>query len=111
MVNKDLDLLQESVDECPVQRRMVQMLLDGLPHRREELHGCLADRLGPLSNIKSNISKIRKQAHIFGLDIVCVLFQRTVWYRLVRAINDQRDRESDVGRCSSSASVIFDSGR
>lgn len=103
MIDKDLDGLLDAVDNSPVQRKMVQVLIDGLPHRREELHGCLLDRLGPLSNIKSNISKIRKQAHILNLEIVCTLAQRTVWYRLVRPINNPRSIQ--VGECLSSIPV------
>ena len=70
----------------PTQRRMLRVLADGLPHSRAELHACLWDERGPLSNIKTHLFKIRKVLSLRGEDIVCVLHRRTVHYRHVRLL-------------------------
>lgn len=77
-----------------VQKKMLAILSDGLPHSRQELHACLSDDMGPLSNIQSHISGIRKVLRPKGQDILCEIFNRTVHYRQVRllasAINGRR---------------------
>lgn len=70
----------------PTQRRMLRVLADGLPHRREELHACLVDDLGALSNIQPHLSDIRKTLRPRGEDIVCEIVSRRICYRHVRLI-------------------------
>ena len=65
------------------ERRMMEILADGLPHSRRELHACLPDELGELRNIWTHISRIRKKVRPKGREIVCEIWQRTVHYRLV----------------------------
>lgn len=75
----------------PIQRKMMVIMADGLPHSREELHGCLADDLGPLSNIYAHISIIRKHLRPKGHDIICEIHNRSVHYRHVRLLSSAYD--------------------
>ena len=70
----------------PTQLRILQVLADGLPHRKEELHACLPDELGPLSNIKKHLAGIRQAIRPSGHDIVCVYFHRRTHYQRVRLL-------------------------
>jgi hypothetical protein len=70
----------------PTQQRMIDVLSDGMPHTREELHKCLWDEEGALGNIKMHISLIRKVLQPVGQDIVCCLVRGTIQYRHIRRI-------------------------
>ena len=72
------------------ERRMMEILADGLPHSRRELHACLPDELGALKNIWTHLSRIRKKVRLKGEEIVCVIHNRTVHYRLVRLVANAR---------------------
>lgn len=69
-----------------VERRILNVLSDGLPHRKEELHPCLADELGPLTNLHPHITNIRKKIRPKGEEIVCELVARRINYRHVRLL-------------------------
>ncbi len=70
----------------PTQQAMLDILADGLPHTRRELHACLPDELGALSNIQIHLSKMRKTLRQDGEDIICCLVNRSICYRYVRLI-------------------------
>lgn len=71
----------------PVQRKMLEVLADGMPHTKEELHACLWDEQGPLSNIRAHICIIRKSLQPIGQDIVCEIRRnRKTYYRQVRLL-------------------------
>ena len=70
----------------PTQRKMMEVLSDGQRHRRIELHACLVDELGPLSNITAHISNLRKKLRPKGQDIICEFSSRVIYYRLVRLL-------------------------
>lgn len=72
----------------PVQRKMLEVLSDGERHDRLELHACLFDELGPVSNIHCHISRIRKRLPP-GEAIVCELFNRRIYYRHIRLLAPQ----------------------
>lgn len=74
-------------DLPPVQLRMYTILKDGLPHSREELHGCLWDEEGSIYNIKQHISKLRARLRPLGFDILTQYIHRKMHYRKVRLIN------------------------
>lgn len=78
-------------DFTPTQRRILDVLADGLPHTREELHGCLNDDLGTLSNLWAHVSNIRKVLRPRGEDIVCVYHLRRLCYRHVRLLANPND--------------------
>lgn len=68
----------------PTEQEMLKVLADGLAHTREELHACLPDELGSLSNIQIHISHIRQKINPRGQTIVCELQNRRIHYRQVR---------------------------
>ncbi len=72
----------------PTQTRMLEVLADGLPHTRQELHKCLNDELSPLTAIHDPISKLRKVLRPIGQDIVCELAPNKggIKYRHVRLL-------------------------
>ena len=69
----------------PTEQRMIDVLADGKPHRREELHACLGDELQPLTAIQMHICKMRKK--LVGHDILCVARNRSYYYQHVRIIS------------------------
>ena len=75
----------------PTQRAMLTVLADGLDHTRQELHACLPDSLGPLTNIKAHLCNLRKHLRPMGQDIVCVLVNRRICYRHVRLLASAYD--------------------
>lgn len=70
----------------PVEARMIGVLSDGRPHRREQLHRCLVDELGEVRNIRAHITRIRSKIRPHGEDVQCVRFRRRVCYQLVRLL-------------------------
>jgi len=68
----------------PVETKMLQLLSDGKPHTREELHGCLWDDKSYLRTIQFHLSKIRQRLRPQGQDIICELFKRQIHYRHIR---------------------------
>lgn len=74
-------------DRRMIRQRMLAMLSDGKPHSRRELHSCLWDEAGPLSNIKQHISLIRAKLRPLGEEIVCEIHNRKVHYRHVKLLN------------------------
>ena len=58
-------------DLSPVHQRMLKVLGDGLPHKREELEACLMDDLGGPKATVIQLSKLRKVLQSKGLDVVC----------------------------------------
>ncbi len=70
----------------PTQQAMLDVLADGLPHTRKELHACLPDELGALVNIQPHLCKLRKRLQQDGEDVICCLVNRSICYRYVRLI-------------------------
>lgn len=69
-----------------IQSRMLEILADGMPHTRQELHGCLNDELGALANIKPHIHLIRKKLIPIGETLICEIVHRRICYRHVRLL-------------------------
>lgn len=78
---------EQSGSFTPTQQAMLNVLADGLPHRREELHACLPDELGALTNIHRHLVAMRKLLRPEGQEIICQLLNRRYYYRLVRPLN------------------------
>ena len=74
----------------PTQRKILDVLADGQHHTREEVHACLPDELGALSNIQRHICAIRKPLNSRGYDIICEN-RGGMRYRLVRILNSRYD--------------------
>jgi hypothetical protein len=81
------------------QRKMLEVLSDGLPHSREELHACLPDELGPLSNIRAHLVVIRKVLLRRGEHVAAEMgWKGKISYRHVRLLK---------GVCTFSARVNY----
>ncbi len=72
----------------PTQTRMLEVLSDGEPHSRQELHACLYDNdpQASLSNINNHITAIRAKIKPLGESILCVLVARQPHYRHVKLL-------------------------
>lgn len=73
------------------QCKMLAVLADGLSHKPEDLHACLMDELGPLSNIQPHITAIRKVLRPIGQDVICQRIDGETMYRQVRLIASATD--------------------
>lgn len=76
---------QKVIHFTPTEQRMLDVLADGLPHSKQQLHDCLPDQYGDYSNIHMHISNIRKK--LVGQDVLCVARQNTHFYQQVRLIS------------------------
>lgn len=72
-----------------VQRKMLSVLADGLPHHRKELHSCLWEQDGPLSNIRYHLSRLRKNLPD-GEEIIYQYLKRTLYIRHIRRLKTKR---------------------
>ena len=75
----------------PTESRILDLLKDGLPHRREELHALLDDDLAELSAVQRHVSTIRKRLNLKGQDILCVARGYTYSYQQVRLLCSAND--------------------
>lgn len=66
------------------QRRILDVLSDGLPHRREELR--FGDGLRSIGSIKKQVCLIRKILREHDQDIVCTWHNRCWCYRWVASL-------------------------
>lgn len=73
------------------ERKMLELLSDGLPHRVEELRPCLFDELSTRTAIQVHICNIRKKLVGKGEDIVCVIRNRATSYQHVRLLASAND--------------------
>lgn len=71
--------MHDDLSLTPVQRRILTLLADGLPHSREELHACLYDDLGPVSNVGPHITALRELLAPLDQAILCTLPARGGW--------------------------------
>lgn len=71
----------------PIQRRMLAVLSDGLPHTKGELFACLWDDLSKMTAVQYHVSIIRHALLPYGHTVVCELSNRcAVRYRWVRLL-------------------------
>lgn len=78
----------------PTESRLLAVLADGQPHSRRELHACLPDDLGALSNIQPHLTVLRRRLRLRGEDIVCELNTNGhpgIRYRHVRLLVNTTD--------------------
>ena len=73
----------------PLERRMLDLLSDGLPHLRSELHACCEDELSrPASAVGQRLSKIRKKIRPVGEDIICRLYHGKLHYQHIKVLSN-----------------------
>jgi len=82
-----VDLSIYGVKEGTIRAAMLEILSDGLPHTKKELHAVC----GPsnLENVEVHITIIRKLLSPFGMDVICEYAKRKTWYRQVRRLNSR----------------------
>lgn len=68
--------------------KLLQVLRDGKPHTRKELHACLPDELSNQATIKRHLSCLRRKLPANNL-ILCVWHTRRFCYQLVLSFCDQ----------------------
>lgn len=68
----------------PTQLKIVQLLADGKPHTRKEIHDLLWDEQSPITAIRAHITNCRKMLRVLGEEIVCELYESKVHYRRVK---------------------------
>jgi hypothetical protein len=62
---------------------MLDLLADGQPHTRAELHALLWDEQGAITNIQPHLSQLRKVVRPQGGEIICEIANRRICYRHV----------------------------
>lgn len=72
----------------PTQKRMYDLLSDGLPHSRRELHACLWDEMSRLATIERHLSTLREKLAAVGEGVMAV---NGVGYQLVRLLHSPYD--------------------
>lgn len=70
----------------PTETCMLELLADGKPHTRRELHACLPDELGGLVNVRRHLCNIRRKLTSRGEAVICVLHLRRICYQRVRVL-------------------------
>jgi len=65
---------------------MLEVLKDGLPHDRGELHACLGDELAPFSAVRVHITYLRHKLRPKGQDIICESVNQRFTYRWARTL-------------------------
>ena len=73
-------------DFTPTQRRILEVLKDGMPHKRKELIDCLQDEMADRIDLNCQLSLLRRKLRPIGHEIVCEYGQRMLWYRHVLLI-------------------------
>ena len=71
----------------PTQKRILRLLQDGKPHKRDELLACLDDKLAGYRNLQPHLVGIKKVLRPTGEDILCVYLQSTFWYQHVKLLS------------------------
>lgn len=68
----------------PIQQAMLEILSDGLPHTREELHECCKPSSLPALSV--HMVRLRKRLIPKGESVVCVIKNRRICYQHVRLL-------------------------
>ncbi len=72
-----------------VQKKIMDVLSDGMAHLDEELLLCLSDDLGTMANVRPHLTDLRKKLRPRGRDIVCERYNGgNTYYRQVRHLRD-----------------------
>lgn len=80
-----MTLVKDGAKLTKTQKRLLDLMQDGLPHSRPELHRLLYDELADKKTINVHLCHIRKKLKD-DLQIICELYKRNLYYRLVRLV-------------------------
>lgn len=75
----------------PTEQKIMDLLSDGQAHSRREIHACLPDDLGLLSNIKPHIGNLRKKLPKDQAILCEIGRNRKIFYRLVSLLSNNSD--------------------
>lgn len=76
----------------PTQARIIQLLSDGLPHKRDDVFAaCIEDDLATVTALQLHISNLRPHLRARGEDIVCVVRGYVHFYQHVRLLASAND--------------------
>jgi DNA-binding response OmpR family regulator len=74
------------------------LLQDGNRHTRDEILDLLREEYRTdfegkrlYHTIQMHISRIRKKVNTRGIEIVCELYKKSIWYRMIRLIGSAHD--------------------
>ena len=78
----------------PADKRILEVLSDGAPHSRKELHErCMGDTSNSMQvrlAFQAAVARLRKRLRPIGQDVVCRLeFRGQIFYQHVRLLNSQ----------------------
>lgn len=75
-------------DNKLVWERLKDFLSDGIRHRRDELKQCMheTDPAFWPNALRPHMKKLREEIRPQGLDVVCELDGRAIYYRMVRLL-------------------------
>lgn len=85
--------LADQFELTETEQKMFVLLQDGLPHRRDEVLGCLREKYQTdedgnkqYNTIQSHLMRIRKKLRVRGMSVICELKSRQIHYRMIRLI-------------------------
>lgn len=69
----------------PTERKILEVLSDGMPHTRDELNQCLSDDLAASTALKNHMCQLRKKLPA-GQDVICQYKNKQYHYRHIRLL-------------------------
>lgn len=77
---------RDGAEFTPVELKILSVLTDGKPHRRQELLESFGDEFTSRNNLNVHLTGIRKVLRPKGQDIICELRMKAINYRWVRLL-------------------------
>ena len=74
------------MDFTPTQKRLLDMLADGMPHSNYELLQCLNDDMASIGTVRAHIYYLRTRLRPKGFDIIAHRAGRDHTFRKVRVL-------------------------
>jgi hypothetical protein len=68
------------------EQKIVNILIDGRSHHREELRACIDGEFTALVTMQNHLKNMRKKLRPKGQDIICEFVNRQLHYRWVRLL-------------------------
>ena len=72
----------------PIEKKILEKLSDGLPHKWWQVIKCLDDELATRYALSMHLARIRKKLRPLGEDIICETNGWSIFYRHVRLISN-----------------------
>lgn len=75
----------------PTEARLLAVLADGQPHKRDELFRCLGDELAKPTAVNVHFSQMRRRLHAKGQDVLCRSHGHYLTYQHVRLLAGSKE--------------------